>query len=160
MGSQYKRDAERFLRDPGERLTEFGLSLHPDQTRLAEFGRFAEENRKKRGQGRPEIFYFLGLTHFCKETRSGRFRLGRKPMAKRVRRTLERIGEVLRKRWNVDIWSVGRWLGRVFTGWLNYYVVPGAWSDIENFVWLLKKRWMEALRRRSQRARFSWPRLG
>ena len=81
-------------------------------------------------------------------------------MTKRVRRTLERIGEVLRKRWNVDIWSVGRWLGRVFTGWLNYYVVPGAWSDIENFVWLLKKRWMKALRRRSQRARFSWPRVG
>ena len=101
-------------------------SLHPDKTRLVEFGRFAMANRRDRGVGRPETFDFLGFTHFCTTTRRGRFRLGRKPVAKRVNRTLTRIDEVLRKRWHHDIWEVGMWLGRVYQGWLNYFAVPGS----------------------------------
>ena len=100
--------------------TEFGLSLHRDKTRLVEFGRFAVMNRCQRGVGKPETFDFLGFTHYCTMTRRGRFRLGRKPVAKRVNRTLARIDEVLRKRWHHDIWEVGKWLGRVCEGWLNY----------------------------------------
>ena len=87
--------------------TEFGLSLHRDKTRLVEFGRFAVMNRCQRGVGKPEIFDFLGFTHYCTMTRRGGFRLGRKPVAKRVNRTLVRIDEVLRKRWHHDIWEVG-----------------------------------------------------
>ena len=113
VGFQHKRDAERYLRDVRERLARFGLSLHQDKTRLVEFGRFADLNRRQRGVGKPETFDFLGLTHYCTTTRRGRFRLGRKPIAKRVNRTLARIDEVLRKRWHHDIWEVGRWLGRV-----------------------------------------------
>ena len=90
-----------------------------------EFGRFAVMNRRQRGVGKPETFDFLGLTHYCTTTLRGRFRLGRKPVAKRVNRTLARIDEVLRKRWHHDIWEVGRWLGRVCNGWLNYFAVPG-----------------------------------
>ena len=108
VGFQHKRDAERYLRDVRERLARFGLSLHPDKTRLVEFGRFALLNRRQRGVGKPETFDFLGFTHYCTTTRGGRFRLGRKPVAKRVSRTLARIGEVLRKRWHHDIWEVGR----------------------------------------------------
>ena len=92
------------------------LSLHRDKTRLVEFGRFAVMNRRQRGVGKPETFDFLGFTHYCTTTRRGRFRLGRKPVAKRVNRALARIDEVLRKRWHHDIWEVGKWLGRVCAG--------------------------------------------
>ena len=160
VGFQHKRDAERYLRDVRERLARFGLSLHPDKTRLVEFGRFALLNRRQRGAGKPETFDFLGFTHYCTTTRGGRFRLGRKPVAKRVSRTLARIGEVLRKRWHHDIWEVGRWLGRVCNGWLNYFAVPGSHRFIRAFPCRLRRLWMRALRRRSQRARFSWRRLG
>ena len=84
VGFQHKRDAERYLRDVRERLARFGLRLHPDKTRLVEFGRFAVMNRRQRGVGKPETFDFLGFTHYCTTTRRGRFRLGRKPVAKRV----------------------------------------------------------------------------
>ena len=109
--------------------------------------------------GKPETFDFLGFTHYCTTTRRGRFRLGRKPVAKRVNRTLARIDEVLRKRWHHDIWEVGRWLGRVCEGWLNYFAVPGSGRFIRAFHRRLQRLWMRALRRRSQRDRFSWRRL-
>ena len=159
VGFQHKRDAERYLRDVRERLARFGLSLHPDKTRLVEFGRFAAVNRLRRGVGKPASFDFLGFTHYCARTRQGRFRLGRKPAAKRVNRTLARIGERLRKRWHHDIREVGAWLGRVYRGWLNYFAVPGSSRSLRAFRYRLKRLWMRALRRRSQRARFSWGRL-
>ena len=101
----------------------------------------------------------LGFTHYCTTTRRGRFRLGRKPVAKRVNRALARIDEVLRNRWHHDIWEVGKWLGRVCEGWLNYFAVPGSSRFISAFRRRLQRRWMWALRRRFQRARFSWKRL-
>ena len=159
VGFQHKRDAERYLRDVRDRLARFGLSLHPDKTRLVEFGRFATMNRRGRGAGKPETFDFLGFTHYCTTARRGRFRLGRKPVAKRVNRTLARIGEVLRKRWHHDIWEVGGWLGRVCVGWLNYFAVPGSDRYIRAFRRRLQRLWMRALRRRSQRDRFDWKRL-
>ena len=158
-GFQYKQDAEQYLRDVRERLARFGLSLHRDKTRLVEFGRFALLNRRQRGVGKPETFDFLGFTHYCRTTLRGRFRLGRKPIAKRVNRTLARIEEVLRKRWHHDIWEVGRWLGQVCNGWLNYFAVPGSGRFIRAFHRRLQRLWMRALRRRSQRARFKWKRL-
>ena len=124
-----------------------------------EFGRFAVMNRRQRGVGKPETFDFLGFTHYCTTTRRGRFRLGRKPVAKQVNRTLARIEEVLRKRWHHEIWEVGKWLGRVCEGWLNYFAVPGSSRFISAFRRRLQRRWMLALRRQSQRARFSWKRL-
>ena len=87
------------------------MCFHPDKTHLVEFGRFAAMKRRQRGAGKPQTFDFLGFTHQCTTTRRGRFRLGRKPVAKRVKRTLARIEEVLRKRWHHDIWAVGEWLG-------------------------------------------------
>ena len=159
VGFQHKRDAERYLRDVRERLERFGLSLHPDKTRLVEFGRFAAANRRGRGAGRPETFDFLGFTHFCATTRRGGFRLGRKPIASRVNRTLARIEEILRERWHHDIWEIGKWLGRVCQGWLNYFAVPGSSWWLRTFRRRLQRLWMRTLRRRSQRDRFSWKRL-
>ena len=159
LGFQYKRDAERFVRDLRERMASFGLEVHPGKTRLVEFGRFAAANYKQRRQGRPGTFDFLGFTHYCTTTRRGQFQLGRKPMSKRVSRTLKRIAGVLRRRWHDDIWVVGRWLGRVVNGWLNYYAVPGSGRFIRGFARSLLRLWHRALRRRSQRDRFAWKKI-
>ena len=160
VGFQYERDARRYLRDVRGRLAQFGLALHPEKTRIVEFGRFAEANRRTRGEGRPETFDFLGFTHFCTRTRRGRFRLGRKPVTKRVCRTLRRITEELRGRWHHDIWEVGEWLGKVYRGWQNYYGVPGSSRWLRKFRRRIQRAWMKAIRRRSHRARnFGWGRM-
>ena len=156
VGFQYKADAERFLSDLKERLASFELSLHPDKTRLIEFGAFAQANRRRRGSGRPETFDFLGFTHYCARDRKGRFRVGRKPAAKRVTRTLKRIKEVLRRRMHDSVEVTGQWLGRVLNGWLNYYAVPTSFRYLKRFVYRLKRLWLHALRRRSQKDRYGW----
>ena len=78
VGCQRKADAEQFLHDLKERMSQFALELHPDKTRLIEFGRFAMADRRARGERRPETFDFLGFTHYCKKKRNGNFGLGRK----------------------------------------------------------------------------------
>ena len=159
VGFEHKQDAERFLHALGERLGQFDLALHPNKTRLIEFGRNAEANRRARGLGRPETFDFLGFTHYCRTTRSGQFGIGRKPAAKRVRRTLKRVAEALRWRMHHDLHQVAQWLGRVVNGWLNYFAVPTSLRFLRNYVRALTRTWMKVLRRRSQRDRFSWQRL-
>ncbi len=159
VGFQSQEDAERCLEDLQERRAECGLDVHPEKTRLVEFGRFAAANRERRGQGQPETFDFLGCTHYVTTTKSGRFRLGRKPIAKRMSRTRKRSREVLRKRWHHDRWEVGRWLGQVLNGWLNYYAVPGSSRWLRGFVRRRKRLWLAALRRRSQRDRFAWKKM-
>ena len=158
-GFQRRADAKRFLRDLGERCAEFGLELHPEKTRLVEFGRFAAADRRRRGERKPETFDFLGFTHYCAKTRKGRFRLGRKPSVKRMNRTLRRVGERLWRLRHADHWEIGKWLSRVLNGWLNYFAVPGSTRWLQSFCYRLQRRWLRALRRRSQRDRFSWGRL-
>ncbi len=98
VGFQYRHDAERFLSDLKERLAAFALSLHPEKTRLIEFGRYAAERRAERGQGKPEAFDFLGLTHYCSTRKGGTgFQLGRKTQRKRMRAKLREIKETLRR---------------------------------------------------------------
>ena len=159
LGFQYRRDAERFMEAVRARFTAFGLELHPEKTRLVEFGRFAEANRRERGEGRPETFDFLGFTHYCRTTHDGRFGLGRKPVAQRMRRTLKAIKAELRRRMHADPVATGRWLGRVLRGWLGYYAVPTSAPSLTRFVWFLRRLWMRVLRRRSQRGYFRWERL-
>ena len=159
VGFQHQGDAERFLRDLKVRLDKFALELHPDKTRLIEFGRFATVNRRKRGLRRPETFDFLGFTHYCRTQRDGMFGLGRKPVAKRVTRTLKRIKEELYRRINHDVYEVAAWLGRVVNGWFNYYAVPTSAQYLNKFMCRLKRMWLKVLRRRSQKDRFPWERL-
>ncbi len=156
VGFQYKRDAERFLCDLKDRLAAFSLDLHPDKTRLIEFGRFAMANRRARGERRPETFDFLGFTHYCRTTRKGRFGLGRKPIRKRVTRTLKRIEAELRQRMHDNIYEVAIWLGRVVGGWLRYYAVPTSSRSLQTFGLRLKRLWLRVLRRRSQKDRLPW----
>ena len=116
VGFQRRWEAESFLKDLKERLAKFGLDLHPDKTRLIEFGRLAKADRKRRGLGKPETFDFMGMTHYCATTRRGKFRVGRKPSRKRVGRTLRRIWEALRMRMHLGEHEVAIWLGRVIKG--------------------------------------------
>ena len=153
VGFQRKQDAERFLHDLKERLGQFELELHPDKTRLIEFGRFAMADRRARGERRPETFDFLGFTHYCRKKRNGKFGLGRKPIAKRVTRTLNRIKADLRKRMHEDVHETARWLGQVVNGWLNYFAVPTSSSAARGFVRRLSWIWVNVLRRRSQKDR-------
>lgn len=159
VGFQRKWDAENFQVLLKERLEKFGLELHADKTCLIEFGRFARVNRQSRGERRPETFDFLGFTHYCRTTRKGYFGLGRKPIAKRMVRTLKRIKETLRRRKHDDIYEVARWLGQVINGWLGYYAVPTSGRYLQKFVHRLKKLWLWVLSQRSQRGRFTWDRL-
>ena len=159
VAAQYRGDAERFLQDVQARFAQFGLRTHPDKTRLIEFGRFAAANRRKRGQGNPETFDFLGFTHYCREKRNGRFGLGRKPVGKRMRRTLQALRAALRRHMHRDVYETGRWLGQVLRGWLQYYAVPTSYRSLGNFVYQVQRIWMRMLRRRSQKDRFSWERL-
>ena len=156
---QYKREAECFLRDLRARLEKFGLRLHPDKTRLIEFGRFAEEDRRKRGEGRPETFDFLGFTHYCLKTRKGRFGLGRKPIAKRMARFLKRVFVQLIRRMHESVHKTGQWLGQVLNEWLNYYAVPTSYVYLERCYERLRWIWIKVLRRRSQKDCTTWEQL-
>ena len=156
VGFEHRDDAERFLRELKGRFGGFELELNADKTRLIEFGRYAASNRRARGEGRPETFDLLGFTHYCREDRKGRFGLGRKPVRKRMNRTLKRIKTELRRRMHDDVMATGRWLGRVLRGWLNYYAVPTSFPHLQRFVWHLRRIWIRVLRRRSQKDRFSW----
>ena len=122
---QYQTDAERFREALAERLRKFGLELHPEKTRLIEFGRFAESNRKDRGQGPPETFDFLGLTHICGRTRDGKFQVKRRTVAKRMRARLAVIKLELRRRMHRPVSETGRWLRSVVRGYYQYHAVPG-----------------------------------
>ena len=159
LGFQHRDDAVRFMEALRERFAAYGLELHPEKTRLVEFGRLAEANRRERGERRPETFVFLGFTHYCRTTRKGRFGLGRKPAPKRMRRTLKAIKAELRRRMHDKPVKTGQWLGRVLRGWLGYYAVPTSSRSLQRFANDLRRLWLYALRRRSQRDRFTWERL-
>ena len=101
LGFEHRADAERFLAEWQDRVRKFGLELHPDKTRLIEFGRHAAENWKQRGEGKPEVFNFLGFTHMCGKTRkTGRFIVKRKTIRKRLSAKLSELKEELRRRWH------------------------------------------------------------
>ena len=101
LGFERRQEAEAFLEQLGERMRKFGLELHSEKTRLIEFGRYAEEHRERKGEGKPETFDFLGFTHICGKTRrDGRFTVRRQTVKKRLRSKLQAVRQELRRRWN------------------------------------------------------------
>ena len=134
LGFQHRAEAERVLQDWRERLRKFELELHPDKTRLIEFGRFAAENRKRRGEGKPETFHFLGLTHICGKTwKNGKFIVMRKTIRKRLIAKLNQVKAALRRRMHQPLAEVGRWLRSVVQGYFNYHAVPGNLPSLRSF---------------------------
>ena len=158
VGFQHLGDAKRFLSDLRKRFAKFSLELHPDKTRLIEFGRFAAKNRRGRGLAKPETFDFLGFTHVCGKTRDGRFWLRRITIKKRMRAKLKQVKAELRRRRHWPIPEQGRWLASVLRGHLNYYAVPGNIDSVTAFRDQIRWHWIQTLRRRSQRHRMTWER--
>ena len=160
VGFQHRDDAERFQAELKARLARFGRELAADKTRLLEFGRFAAENRRARGLGKPETFEFLGFTHICAKTRAGRFKLKRITSKKRMQAKLRSVKTELRRRRHLPIPDQGRWLASVVRGHAAYYAVPDNTPAVRAFRAGTIRHWRRALQRRSQRHRLTRKRMG
>jgi RNA-directed DNA polymerase len=158
-GFEHEEDARRFQADVHVRLERFALTLHPEKTRLLEFGRFAADNRAKRGVSRPETFDFLGFKHISGHSLAGYFQLKRKTRRDRMRATLQSVKEELRRRRHDPIPDQGRWLAQVVRGYFAYHAVPTNGRSLVAFRGDIKVLWMRALRKRSQKDRTSWLRM-
>ena len=160
MGFERREDAEQFLEQLRERLRKFGLELHPEKTRLIEFGRYAAERREKRGEGKPETFNFLGFTHICGTNyKTGKFTVHRKTIGKRMAARLKQLRVELRERMHASPKATGQWLAQVVRGYFQYHAIPGNWARLKAFRNDVLRLWRQALRRRSQRSRMSWSRF-
>ena len=149
-GFQFCDDAERFKRAVQERLGRFGLKLHPDKTRLIEFGRFAQSNRRRSGMGKPDTFDFLGFTHCCGRTRKGKFMVLRLTSGKRMRAKLLKVKTELKKRMHQPIAEQGRYLRAVVGGHARYFAVPCTGARVQVFRFQVGRLWHRTLCRRSQ----------
>jgi group II intron reverse transcriptase/maturase len=159
VGFQYRDDAEAFLEGLRERFAKFSLELHPEKTRLIEFGPHAARLRAARGEGKPETFSFLGFTHICATSRGGRFWIRRKTDAKRLRAKLKQARAEIMRRRHLPIPEQGKWLASVVRGHQAYYAVPGNINAVNAFRTQVTRHWHHALSSRSQKGRIPWTRM-
>jgi group II intron reverse transcriptase/maturase len=159
VGFQRRSDAERFLDELRQRLQKFGLELHPQKTRIIEFGRFAERNRKAQGRGKPETFAFLGFTHICGTNKRGSYLILRHTIRQRLRDRLQQVKETIRRMMHRPIPEQGLYLRQVLNGYFNYYAVPTNSRAINSFYYHVAWYWCRALRRRSHTHRLTWERM-
>jgi RNA-directed DNA polymerase len=160
LGFQYREEAEQFLEQLRERLRKFGLELHPEKTRLIEFGRYAAKSRRERGKGKPETFDFLGFTHICGSTHTtGRFIVRRGTIGKRMTAKLKEIKAELKERRHKANAKTVKWLQSVVRGYFQYHAIPDNWARLEAFRREVLRMWLRQLRRRSQRSRWTWERF-
>jgi RNA-directed DNA polymerase len=159
VGFQHHIDARFFLEQMRERLGRFALSLHPEKTRLIEFGRFAAERRKRRGLGKPETFNFLGFTFICSKTRAGKFQIKRKTRRDRMQAKLKMVQQEMRRRMHQPIPDQGKWLWYVISGYFNYHAVPTNFRALVTFRTEIARRWRRILTRRSERTKLSWEQM-
>jgi hypothetical protein len=155
-GAQYESDVGKLLDALKERLVKFGLALNEDKTRLIEFGRFAAQRRAQAGLRRPETFNFLGFTHYCGTTRSGKFMVKRKTQATRMVRKLKELRAELRRRWHAKVPEQHAWLSQVLRGHYQYYGLIFNAKALSQFYQLVKRMWFKALQRRSQKSGMNW----
>ncbi len=159
-GFEHKSDAIALLDELRNRFEAFDLKLHPEKTRLIEFGRYAADRRNRRGLGKPETFTFLGFTHICGKARNGRFLLRRKSRRDRMRAKLQSIKTDLRRKMHETIKAPGRWLRAVVMGYFNYHAVPTNSASLVAFRQYVFMLWYRTLRRRSQKDRTTLAKLG
>ncbi len=157
---QYRDDAERFSGELQARLAKFQLEVHPEKTRLIEFGRFAASNRRARGDKKPETFDYLGFTHICSVTRKGRFCVLRISKRKKVQAKLKEISQTLRRRINEPLPIVGKWLAQVLNGHYQYYGVPRNTPSMSSFRLAVVKLWKKTISRQSQKGYCTWDKIG
>ena len=159
VGFQHENDARHFLDGMRERLQKFALTLHPEKTRLIEFGRFAAERRQRRGLGKPETFDFLGFTFICGKTRQGKFQIKRKTRRDRMRAKLRMIKEEMWQRMHQPLPDQAKWLWHVVRGYFNYHAVPTNFRALVAFRTEIAKRWYRVLTRRSERTKLNWAQM-
>jgi group II intron reverse transcriptase/maturase len=159
VGFEREMDARRFLDAMRERFESFSLSLHPEKTRLIEFGRFAAANRKRRGLGKPETFNFLGFSFICGKSRRGKFLVKRKTRQDRMRAKLQAIKQELRRRMHQPIPVQGKWLGQVVKGYFNFHAVPTNSRALGVFRHRVTMLWRRVLQHRSHKAEMTWERM-
>jgi RNA-directed DNA polymerase len=159
VGFEHETDARRFWDAMRDRLQEFSLSLHPEKTRLIEFGRRAANNREQRGLGKPETFNFLGMTFICGKSRRGKFLLKRRTRRDRMQAKIKEVAGELRRRMHQSIPEQGKWLKQVITGFFNYHAVPTNWAALGAFRTEIIERWRWTLSRRSQKGGLTWARM-
>ena len=159
LGFQHQAEADRFLESLRKRLERFGLELHPEKTRRIEFGRFAEPNRERRGEGKPETFDFLGFTHISGKNSKGHFTVRRRTIRKRMRSKLRQIKQQLRDRMHDPVPQTGEWLKSVVQGYFNYHAVPGNMESLNVFRHRVTRLWRRVLLRRGGKRRPNWTRL-
>ena len=159
VGFEHEVDARHFWEAMRSRFEQFSLALHPDKTRLLEFGRYAAVNRTQRGLGKPDTFTFLGFVFICGKSRRGAFQLQRKTRRDRMRAKLGEIKEELRRRMHEPILEQGRWLKQVVTGFFAYHAVPTNSRALSAFHHYVTDHWRRTLRRRSQKDGMTWERL-
>jgi group II intron reverse transcriptase/maturase len=159
VGFEHRQEAERLLAELRERFAKFGLELHPEKTRLIEFGRSADKFRRERGDGKPETFNFLGFTHICGKTRKGWFTVLRQTMRKRWQAKIQAVRAELKQRLHDPVPKVGAYLRSVVTGHYRYYGVPMNGPALSAFRLAIERTWRWALKRRSQKSRMPWSRF-
>jgi group II intron reverse transcriptase/maturase len=160
VGFHSKTDAEQFRAELTERMRKFNLELHPEKTRLLEFGPFAIQNRQRRGEGKPETFNFLGFTHICVKKRSnGMYTVLRQTIRKRLQAKLNAVKAELQRRMHAPIPEMGKWLQAVVRGHIRYYGVPMNQPALFLFRFQVGRLWYRALSRRSQNGRVLWDRM-
>ena len=159
VGFQHETDARRFLDAMRSRLEGFALTLHPEKTRLIEFGRYAAQNRKRRGLGKPETFNFLGFTFICGKSRRGGFLIKRRTRGDRMKAKLQAIKAELWRRMHWPIPNQGKWLAAVVNGYFNYHAVPTNYRALVRFRDEIIRRWKRVLSRRSQKGDVAWTRM-
>jgi RNA-directed DNA polymerase len=160
LGFQHRAEAVRFLDEFRERLAKFGLELHPEKTRLIEFGRYAANKRKQWGKGKPETFTFLGFTHYCgRRHKTDTFTVWRITSKQRMVAKLKAIKAELLRRKHDRISQVGAWLRKVVNGYYQYHAVPGNIDQLRTFRQRVNRLWRSVLARRSQRTNLKWESL-
>jgi group II intron reverse transcriptase/maturase len=159
VGFQHRKEAEQLLDELRERLAQFGLRLHPEKTRRIEFGRFAQQDRRARGEGKPETFNFLGFTHHCGTDQRGKFTVVRKTMRQRMLKKLTEVTLELRRRRHQPVNEQGRYVQALIRGHMNYYGVPLNSRAIRAFRVLVIRLWQKWLSRRSQKGYVNWDRM-
>jgi RNA-directed DNA polymerase len=159
VGFEHESDARRFWDAMRERLQEFSLSLHPEKTRLIEFGRLAAANRRRRGLGKPDSFKFLGFTFICGKSLRGNFLLKRRSRRDRMKAKIKEVAGELRRRMHQSIPEQGTWLKQVITGYFAYHAVPTNWAALGAFRDEITKRWQWTLQRRSQKGSRTWEQM-
>ena len=159
VGFQHESDARCFLDALRQRLAEFALSLHPEKTRLIEFGRSAAQNRKRRGLGKPETFNFLGFTFICGKSRKGGFLIKRKTRRDRMRAKLKAVSQEMRRRMHQRVPDLGSWLRHVVKGYFHYHAVPTNIHALQEFRDEITQRWRRALSRRSDKGAIAWDQM-